>query len=285
MRVRSLKVLLEGDGATNKEVLGARRSFPLVEGSRFDHEAYEEGKLDLRLAANDQGYIDARYTVRNVQVFLEDNLADVELVLDTGARFFFGAIRFEEQEGLFEEAFLQRYLTFQEGDVYSHKAIHQTRLNFYAANRFDEVLIVPLRDKVSEQKVPVVVKLTPGKMQRLRPGVGYATNTGARVTLSYQHMNINKGAHALLGDLSIAEKRQFVEFNYKIPQPSTSKDNLIGTVGYVNEDIKIYTSKMFYTEIQRTFGLGTGRTGSLALRYFRALLTRPCCGTFRLPRS
>ncbi|MBW2477945.1 MAG: outer membrane protein assembly factor [Deltaproteobacteria bacterium] len=269
VRIRSLSVRVTGDGANNREILRARRAFPLAEGSRLDHQAYEQGKLDLRLAANEQGYIDARYAVRTIRVFPEENVADVELVLGTGPRFFFGDIRFEEQSGIFDESFLQRYLAFQEGDVFSHKAVHQTRLSFYAANRFDEVLILPLRDEAVDQRVPVVVKLSPGKMQRLRPGIGYATNTGARVTVNYQHMNIHKGAHALLGDLSIAEIRQFVEFNYKIPQPTTDKDNLIGTVGYLNEDIKIYTSKMVYTEIERTFGLGAGQTGSLALRYFR----------------
>ena len=129
--------------------------------------------------------------------------------------------------------------------------------------------MVPRIDQAVDQHVPVEVRLVPGVMQRLRPGVGYATNTGARLRLSYQHMNMFGKAHSLLSDLVLAEKRQFFETSYTIPQPETANDNLIGTVGYLNEDIDTYETELLYTEIERAFGLGPGRIGSLYVRFFR----------------
>jgi translocation and assembly module TamA len=122
-------------------------------------------------------------------------------------------------------------------------------------------------DDVVNQHVPVQVKLVRGKMQRLRPGIGYGTNTGARVSLSYRNMQVGNTPTAYLFDLSLAEMTQYLETSYTIPQAGSSNNNLIGTFGLRHEDLDTYTTRMVYTEIEQTHGLGQGKIGSLFLRY------------------
>jgi translocation and assembly module TamA len=67
----------------------------------------------------------------------------------------------------------------------------------------------------------------------------------------------------------MAEKTQFIETSYTIPRAGGAENNLIGTVGVRHEDLNAYETEIFFTELERTHGLGLGKTGSLYLRYSR----------------
>jgi translocation and assembly module TamA len=262
-----LTVNLAGEGCQEESLRSKVREFPLKQGDPLDHQLYEQGKLALRLEASNLGYLENTFSAHVIRIDPEEDFADIELILDTGPRFYFGETSFAEESGRFPEEFLRRFLTYKAGEVFSHKELHRSRLNFYTADRFDEVLMVPLLDEVVDRHVPVSVKLVPGKQRRLRPGIGYGTNTGARISLNYRNMMPGEKPHAHLFDLSLAEKTQFFETSYTIPQDGSVDNNLIGTVGLRQEDLDTYTTQMLYVEGQQTYSLGQGRIGSLFLRY------------------
>ncbi len=265
--VRSLNVKLTGDGRQEEDLRSKVRQFPLKKGAPLDHQLYEQGKLALRLEANSLGYLENTFSSHVIRIDRDENAADIELVLDTGPRFYFGKTSFVDETDSFPEEFLQRFLTYKEGEVFSHKELHLSRLNFYAADRFDDVMMVPLIEEAVDRHVPVRVTLVPGKRRRLRPGIGYGTNTGARVSLNYRYMQSGDTPHAHLVDLNLAEKTQFFETSYTIPQAGSVDNNLIGTVGLRQEDLNTYSTRMVYVEGEETYGLGQGKIGSLFLRY------------------
>jgi translocation and assembly module TamA len=267
VRVRKLDLRFTGVGADETELKKELSLFPLSQDDVLRHEYYEEGRKDLQRKAIDLGYLDAAYTNRQVTVYPEEEVADVELTLDTGVRYRFGAVSFEGGLDRFDETFLRRFISFSEGDIFSHRQLHLSRISFYQANRFDEVLMIPRMDQVDDLKVPIEVKLTLGTTQSLRPGVGYGTNTGARVSLNYQNTHVFDRPDVYSFEMLMAEKTQFVESRYTIPQAGNANNNLIGTVGVRHEDIDTYETKMIYTELEQTRGLGLGKTGSLYLRY------------------
>jgi len=269
VRVRQRALQLLGAGADESELQAERRSFPLKQGDVLHHELYEAGKKSLQRKAIDLGYLKAAYTIHRITVYPDEDAADIELELDTGALHRFGPAEFEGGTDRFDETFLRRFITFDEGDVFSHRELHQSRINFYQANRFDEVLMVPRMDLVKENRVPVDIKLVAGPQQRLRPGIGYGTNTGARISLNYQNTQAFDRPDLYTFDLSLAEKAQFLETSYSIPQGGSSDNNLIGSIGARQEDLDTYKTQIIYTELEQTFGLGSGKTGSVYLRYSR----------------
>ena len=265
--VRSLTVKLTGEGSQEKSLLREVREFPLRQGDPLDHQLYEQGKRALRLEANNLGYLETAYSSHVIRIDPDEDAADIELVLETGPQFYFGETTFEDENESFPEEFLRRFVTYREGDIFSHKELHRSRLRFYAADRFDNVLLVPLIDEAVDNKVPVRVDLTTGNRHRLRPGIGYGTNTGGRVSLSYKNMLSGEHPHARLFDLTLAEKTQFFEASYTIPQAGSADNNLIGSVGIRHEDIDTYETQMYYAELEETYGLGRGKVGSLFVRY------------------
>ncbi len=269
VRVRQRILQLLGAGAEVSELQTERRGFPLKQGDVLHHERYETGKKELQRKAIDLGYLKATYTTHQITVYPDEDAADIDLELDTGALHRFGPAKFEGGTDRFDESFLRRFITFAEGDVFSHRELHQSRINFYQANRFEEVLMVPRMDLVKENRVPIDVKLVAGPQQRLRPGIGYGTNTGARVSLNYQNTQAFDRPDLYTFDLSLAEKAQFLETRYSIPQAGSSENNLIGSIGARQEDLDTYKTQIIYTEIEQTFRLGSGKTGSVFLRYSR----------------
>lgn len=269
VRIRTLTKRLVGAGAEDAELKQMLGSFPLKRGAVLRHELYETGKKQLELKAIDLGYLQAAYLSHKITVYPDEKVADIELKLDTGARYRFGTVRFEGGTDRFDETFLRRFVSFAEGDVFSHRELHRTRINFYQANRFAEVLMVPRMDLVEDQSVPVDIKLVSGPQQRLRPGIGYGTNTGARVSLNYQNTNAFGRPDLYKFDLQLAEKAQSMESSYSIPQPGGYENNLVGTVGVRQEDLDAYQTQTIYAELEETYGLGTGKTGSIYLRYSR----------------
>ncbi len=265
--VRSLDIRLAGEGHQEKSLLRIISEFPLKQGSPLDHRLYEQGKLELRLEANNLGYLEGRYTTRVIRVEPGQDAADIELVFATGPQFYFGETSFNDANESYPEDFLRRFLTYREGEVFSHQQLHRSRLRFYAADRFDNVLMVPLMEEKVGRKIPVRVDLSSGNRHRLRPGIGYGTDTGARVSLSYKYMKSGEHPHGFLADLSLAEKTQFFESSYTIPRPGSADDNLIGTVGVRDEDLDSYETQMYYVEAERSYGLARGKIGSLFLRY------------------
>ena len=265
--VRSLIVKLTGEGSQEKSLLREVREFPLRQGDPLDHQLYEQGKRSLRLESNNLGYLETNYSTHVIRIDPDEDAADVELILETGPQFYFGETSFTDENDSYPEEFLRRFLTYRPGEVFSHTELHRSRLRFYAADRFDNVLLVPLKDEAVDKKVPIRVDLTTGNRHRLRPGIGYGTNTGGRVSLSYKNMLSGEHPHARLFDLTLAEKTQFFEASYTIPQAGSSDNNLIGSVGIRHEDIAAYETQMFFAEVEETYGLGSGKIGSLFVRY------------------
>ena len=265
--VRSLAIKLTGEGRQEKSLLRLISEFPLKQGDPLDHRLYEEGKLALRVEASNLGYLEGAYSTHVIRVEPDQDAADIELVFETGSQFYFGGTTFEDKNESFSEEFLRRFVTYREGEIFSHKELHRSRLRFYAADRFDNVMIVPLIDEAVDNKVPVKVNLTTGKRHRLRPGIGYGTNTGARISLSYKNMIAGEHPHVRLFDLSLAEKAQSFEASYTIPQAGSADNNLIGIAGIRHEDLDSYETQMFYAELEETYGLGRGKIRSLFLRY------------------
>lgn len=269
VRVRQLELQLVGAGADVAELQDQRRSFPLKQGDTLHHELYENGKKELQRKALDLGYLKAAFSSHQITVHPDEDAADILLTLDTGARYRFGPVSFAGGTDRFDDSFLRRFVSFAEGDVFSHRELHRTRINFYQANRFDEVLMVPRMDQIEDHMVPVEIQLVAGPQQRLRPGVGYGTNTGARVSLNYQNTQTFDRPDLYTFDLHLAEKTQFVETSYSIPQAGNSENNLISTFGARQENLDTYDNQIIYTELEKTHGFGSDKTGSVYLRYSR----------------
>ena len=267
IRVRYMDLWLVGSGVEEKKLLKEKRYFPQQEGDVLNHKTYEEGKKVLRQEAINLGYLKAVFKKSQVTVHVEEGAADIEIELGTGPRYKFGPVTIEGGDDRFDDEFLRRFISFKTGDFFSHKELHRSRINFYQSSRFKEVLMEPLIEEAEGLAVPVRVTLVTGKQEHWRTGIGYGTNTGARVSLNYENTQVSDRPHAFNFDIVVAEKTQFAETRYTIPLPGHVENNLITKIGIVHEDLSKYETRIYYTEQEMTHGFDNDKVGSVYLRY------------------
>ncbi len=267
VRIRYLDLWLVGAGVEEKELLKEKRFFPQQPGDVLQHETYEIGKKALRQKAIDLGYLKAAYKKSQVNVYVDEGVADIEMILDTGPPYIFGPVSIEGALDRFDEPFLRRFLSFNTGDPFSYKELHRSRINYYQSNRFREVFMEPLIEEAKDLAVPVRVTLVAGKQEHWRTGIGYGTNTGARVSLNYENTQLFDSPNVYNFDILASEKAQSIETGYTIPLEGHVENKLINSYGVVHEDLDTYETMIYYTELEARHGFDNDKVGSVYLRY------------------
>lgn len=87
-----------------------------------------------------------------------------------------------------------------------------------------------------ERKIPVVVTLNADRLNTLETGVGYGTDTGARIRSQYRRAIVNKYGHAFDANIEVSQIRQSIDGRYSIPYKHPLNDyfNIVG--GYEREE-------------------------------------------------
>ena len=214
-----VEVKVSGPGASEVRLTGP---FPLRKGNILNQAVYERAKdarLSLALAL---GYLDARYTEHRITVTLRPYRAEIHLHLETGPRYRFGPVHFA-QDAL-DPAFLARYLRFRPGDPFDPDALLTLQSNLIGSGYFSRVEIYPKRDEAQDLRVPIEVVAVPAKPNRYRLGIGYATDTGPRLSGDWLRRRLNRQGHRLDTSLRLSPALSSLEADYRIPLRDPVKD-------------------------------------------------------------
>ncbi len=261
----NVEVLLEGPGAGEAPLLALVRAFPVVPGKVLRQDHYEQAKGALLARSIDLGYLDAEFADQEILLDPLKNRADVTLLLETGPRFYFGEVHIEGAPE-YPERFLQRFLAFGPNRPFVYAKLGQTQLNFLNSDRFRDVVVSPRMEDAQGGRVPTAIRLTPSARRRLRPGVGYGTDTGPRFSLRYKDVNLFRLGHEFSTDLMVAQKRQELSSAYIIPGYRNINSQTALKLGLQREDPGTYQSQSISAELERIRSFGKGKQGSVFLR-------------------
>lgn len=176
--ISSLALNLAGPGQFFPKLHQALNRFPLQVGDILHQDRYEKGKARLIQDAINSGFLEAKFSEHTILVYRAEKRAEIVLQLETGQRYQFGRTTFHGG-GDYPERFLRRYLSYRQGDYFSHRKLGQTQMNILNADLFQQVTITPATDQAEGNQMPVKIELKPAPRHRLRPGIGYGTDTGA----------------------------------------------------------------------------------------------------------
>jgi translocation and assembly module TamA len=266
VRVTTAKVRIIGPGENNLDLTLLAASFPLKPGDALNQVKYEKAKEELRSKALNLGYLGSEFVSHVIRVNRSERKAEIELILQTGSQYLFGEVIWEGTQ-LYPISFLQRFLDFEPGEPYSYSKVYQTQLNLINSDRFASVNIQADKDQAREGRVPVRIQLEPSAPKRLRPGVGYSTDYGAKVSLRYQDLNAFQRGHEFNADLSIAERRQAISSYYTLPNRGHIDNRTNLKVGLQREELNPYDNLLFTMEGEQARSFGYGIIGSAYLQF------------------
>ncbi len=245
-------IVVEGEGADEVETL--RALSPRI-GRRLRHAEYDAFKSGVLSRLREAGYLDARATRAELRVDVKQHLAVAALSFDTGRHWRFGALRFEGSDQIDTDV-LTRYLKFEPGESFSPQALLDSQFALYDLGYFADVEFTPQRDQAEGDEIPVLITLSDGKARRDDYGVGYGTDTGARVSAATEFRRLNARGHKLRAAVRASQKISGASAEYRIPY-GTEPGEFLSFTGAAEQNNQVFGSSTDYrlgTALNRTRG-------------------------------
>lgn len=208
-------LVLKGPGGSDAALSSALASFPLRKGDVLDHRKYESGKREIQRLLAERGYFDAEMTEHAVKVDPDALSAEIHLHFDTGPRYRLGPVQFDGAQ--FPAEFMQRFVQFDRGEPYDQSTLLALQKTLLDTDYFASVNVNAVRDSAQGLEVPVRVTVSPNKRNIYSAGVGYGTDTGARVQGAVERRWVNRRGHRLRVEAQVGERKSGVDAQYGIP--------------------------------------------------------------------
>ncbi len=86
-----------------------------------------------------------------------------------------------------------------------------------------------------DQTIPVTVTVNASRPNSAEVGIGYGTDTGARLRSQYRRALLNEDGHSIDGNFEVSKIRQAIEARYNLPYKHPLNDTLSYFGGYEHE--------------------------------------------------
>ncbi len=206
-------IVIEGEGAG--ELAAIKENQPRI-GRRLRHADYDALKTRALNTLREAGYLDVRTTRAELKVDVSQHLAVAALTFESGKHWYFGEVIFEGSDKI-DEAVLRRYLRFRPGESFSPQKMLDSQFALNDLDYYTDVQIEPLRSPAVGDRIPLRIVLTDNKARRDDYGMGYGTDTGARVTAATEFRRLNRQGHKLRLAVRASQKISGASAEYRIP--------------------------------------------------------------------
>lgn len=207
------EITVEGEASGE---LGTLQALAPRIGRRLRHSEYDTIKSRALSLLREQGYLDARLSRAELRVDTAEHRAVAVLAFDSGRHWKFGEVRFTGSDKIDVDV-LKRYLRFTPGESFSPQQMLDSQFALSDLDYFSDVQFEPLRDEAEGDHIPVKVTLVNNKARRDDYGLGYGTDTGARVTAATEFRRFNERGHKLRLAVRASQKISGGSAEYRIP--------------------------------------------------------------------
>ena len=246
--LRDVSVSIDTNGSQDEELEKAADACQLFEGDTLNHANYDACKRRITRKAQDRGYFAAGFVAARIDVYPEAYAADITLHFDTGPRYVFGAITFDQD--VLDPELIHRFVRIAPGEPYHAERVRRLQRYLVTSAYFDQVLVSRNPRGEPYYDVPIHIELTPGKQFQYSAGIGFATDVGPRLRFGRLNRRRNKQGHQTEFELNLSKVISDVGFTYRIPL-DRPKDWFTMDTGYKYEDNDSFRSNLFTAGVQR----------------------------------
>ncbi len=214
--ITALEVRFAGGDLPPEKEERLRALLGLKVGRRFDHTAYEDGKLAVQSALHDRGWPRASLVEHRVLVDRELGTAEITLRWDVGPLHSFGEVRFRGAQ--FPDAFMRRYVRIRPGDPYRKNALVRLTRRLKDSPYFRTAEVTPRLDEATaDHQVPLRVRVVPMTPRVIEFGASGGSDSGFSLEGLYERRWLNPRGHSFRTQLSPGTERSRAEVSYSIP--------------------------------------------------------------------
>lgn len=222
VRLRNVSVTIDGAAADDQELRSRISERQPVAGEVLNHGRYEAFKKSIIASSQARGYFDADFERSSVTVDRSEKSADVDLRLNSGARYFFGETAFTEN--ILKRELLHGYSDIRPGDPYEAREVSELYQALSGSGYFGSVLIRAEPAADASNTVPVNVSLTPGMRRVYSAGIGFTTDYGLHGRLGYTDRRRNDKGHQFESRLFSSSVNSELTASYRWPRRNPRSD-------------------------------------------------------------
>jgi translocation and assembly module TamA len=213
--VRNLDVQLNGEAVGDAAFGAAREQSPLKLGAVLHHGDYDALKRRWLDLAAEHGYPDAKFTDNRIDVYPMERVADVVLHFDSGKRYRFGEISFQQE--VLSDELIRSYVKIHRGDPYDGRELSALYTSLANSGYFLNIEVRPQQADSATDEIPVEIVLSGAKRRFITYGLGYSTDTGPRLRFSRTNRRVNEQGHQFGINAQVSPLVSEITVNYRMP--------------------------------------------------------------------
>jgi translocation and assembly module TamA len=228
-----LKIIGEGESYPRLQSLS--NNHPFKQGSIVNHGQYRAFKTQLQTVSQESGFLAVVYEQSQFEVSVEESNAKLIWRLNTHQRYRFNQVSVTGSN--LAQSFVERYISIKSGEFYSYEDIINTQQALNRSGYFNAVSVTQAQDNKNNQ-VDISIELTDIEKYELKTKLGYGTDTGGKIGVSWQDRQVNDKGHQYIFSVDLSEIEKATSFQYKQPI-SGNKNQWINRYSYriKNEDL------------------------------------------------
>lgn len=233
--VSEIDVRILGPGSAEPRLLETVAQSPLRVDRRLRHQEHDRLRNALQSEATMLGYFEARFLQRRLEVDPAASTARIVLHLETGPRYSFGEVAIDQD--ILSTSLMDRIVTVRAGDPYDARKLLTTQYRLTDSLYFANVFVETGAPDTETHSVPVRIETSPTRRQRIRLGVGYATDTQLRGSVGVDWRRLNKAGHSAGTELRLANTLSELSGRYRIPIGDPLNERLLFRGGLTSQDL------------------------------------------------
>ncbi len=232
VKVEKLDIQITGAGSQTPVFSGF--PIPYKRGDVLNHLKYSDFKSSLLEAAQEKGYLAAKFVRKEILVDLKNKTATVSLHFNTGERFRYGEISVEQN--ILGEAYIRRYILLKKGDFFNATSIIEQQQLLQSSGYYSSVSVLADYTNASQATIPVRIILNAAKRNHYRLKLGFGTDTGIRSKASLDRRWTGSAGKKLNMSLGLSQRINEMTTTLVVPKENPKKNNLVYSVGVKREE-------------------------------------------------
>jgi len=262
--VRNLVLEVYGDGSILDGIVEWQADWPLLPGVRLNHQRWDQKKQAVLDIAGEYGFLSAAFKASRIDLNLDENFADLTLVLDTGPRAVMGEIQYIQDT--VKSEVLDSIPRFNKGDYYRTWLVSKFRTDLWRTGYFDEIDVVEQRHL--DEEPPLVdfkVTLSDRKKNTHQGTIGYGTDSQFRMQYRWQRHLLSERGDSLGAGLGWQQKNEELLLfgEYRTPRHTRSKQYWLLSSALKTEDEELELNSQSTDQDQHLF---SGRVEDFSVR-------------------
>ncbi|PFH08338.1 translocation and assembly module TamA [Collimonas sp. PA-H2] len=198
-----------------------KQNWGLPVGQPFRQADWAKAKEDGLQLLLKKRYPAAKVAQSEARITPEDNDAQLSVQYDSGPGFTLGPLRITGTKR-YPNSIIENVNPLQVGEEYSVERLLLLQRQIQNTPYFGNVIVSIDDDPMHAQETPVNVQVTEFQTQRIRTGLGYASDTGAQVQGRYTNYNVFGKAWVFDAQTKIEQRRQYGALDLSMPPDSRS---------------------------------------------------------------